>query len=282
MISPMQGPFGAIADGVDLAADGNDETMRGLIAALHEHQILAIRGQNLTDGQYVDFGRHWGKPLAFFIQSHVKEDYPELIRISNTASTPLRARDGAMHWHSDSSYEEVPASVTMLYGVETPETGGDTLVASSALAYDALDDAMKQRLEGLIGLHCLGGSPELPGEKIPFVPESTAAAGIHKHPLVISHPVTGRKALFTSGTAFGVEGLDREEGRELIAELRAHVTQPRFVTRYKVETGDILLWDNFQVMHSATPTEYSDEPGRRRLLYRISTKGMPELCTAAA
>lgn len=73
MISPMQGPFGAIADGVDLAADGNDETMRGLIAALHEHQILAIRGQNLTDGQYVNFGRHWGKPLAFFIQSHVKE-----------------------------------------------------------------------------------------------------------------------------------------------------------------------------------------------------------------
>lgn len=278
IIRPMDGPFGALVEKVDLATDQSDQTLRALIGALHEHQILAIRGQKLTERQYVEFGHQWGKPLAFFIADHTRVDWPEMIRITNAASTPLRSRDGAMHWHSDSSYEEVPASVTMLYGVEVPAAGGETLIASSVLAYDALDDSMKLRLDGLTGLHCLGGSPELPGEKIPFVPESTAAAGIQKHPLVICHPVTGRKALFTSGTAFGVEGLDREEGRALIAQLRAQVTQPQFVTQYKVEAGDILLWDNFQVMHSATPIEYSDEPGRRRLLYRISTKDVPALC----
>lgn len=280
-ISPMPGPFGATVEGVDLATDQSEMTLRALISALHEHQILAIRGQTLTEAQYAAFGRHWGKPLMFHIEDHRNNAYPELIRITNRAATPERYRDGAMHWHSDSSYEDVPASITMLYGVEAPASGGETLIASSALAYDALDDATKAQIDGLTGLHCLGGSPALPGEKIPFVPETTALHGIQKHPLVIRHPVTGRKALFTSGTAFGAEGLDRDEGRALIDRLRAHVTQPQFVTRYKVEVGDIFLWDNFQVLHSATPIEYSDEPGKRRLLYRISTKGLPDLCAAA-
>lgn len=278
LIKPMPGPFGAIVEGVDLATDQNEGMLRALIAALHEHQILAIRGQHLTEAQYAAFGHHWGKPLLFHIEDHRNDAHPELIRITNHAATPDRYRDGAMHWHSDSSYEDVPASVTMLYGVETPASGGETLIASSVLAYDALDAATRERIDPLTGLHCLGGSPALPGEKIPFVPENTALHGIKKHPLVMHHPVTGRKALFTSGTAFGAEGLARDEGRALIHRLRTHVIQPRFVTRYKVEVGDIFLWDNFQVLHSATPIEYSDDPGKRRLLYRISTTGVPNLC----
>lgn len=279
-IVPMSGPLGATVEGVDLAKDQNEQTLRALIAALHTHQILAIRGQQLTEAQYAAFGHHWGKPLMFHIADHRNNAHPELIRINNLASTPARYRDGAMHWHSDSSYEEVPASVTMLYGVEAPAHGGETLIASSALAYDALDAETKAQIDDRIGLHCLGGSPSLPGEKIPFVPEATALHGIQKHPLVMRHPVTGRKALFTSGTAFGVEGMDKEEGRALIGRLRAHVTQSQFVMRYKVEAGDIFLWDNYQVLHSATPIEYSDAPDKRRLLYRISTKGMPALCAA--
>lgn len=278
LITPMSGSFGAIVEDIDLATDQSETTMRSLIAALHTHQILAIRGQTLTEAQYAAFGQYWGTPLSFFIKDHQNDAHPELIRIANRASTPERYRDGAMHWHSDSSYEEVPASVTMLYGVEAPAQGGDTLIASSVLAYDALEETTKARIDGLTGLHCLGGAPAVEGEKIPFVPESTALHGIKKHPLVMRHPVTGRKALFTSATAYGAEGLDQDEGRELIHQLRTHITQPQFVTRYKVEVGDIFLWDNFQVLHSATPIEYSDAPGKRRLLYRISTKGRPHLC----
>ncbi|AEG51255.1 Taurine catabolism dioxygenase TauD/TfdA [Sphingobium chlorophenolicum L-1] len=281
IISAMPGPFGAIVEGIDLSVPQSDDILRGLIAALHEHQILAIRGQKLTDADYVAFGRQWGRPLMFHLQSHRKDEFPEMIRITNAAATPERYRDGAKFWHQDSSYEAVPASVTMLYGAETPEEGGETLIASTALAYDTLDDAMKARIDGLVGLHCLGGSPALPGEKIPFIPENTARHGIVSHPLVMRHPVTGRKALYLSGSAFGAEGLEIDEGRALINALRTHCTQPQFVTRYKVETGDIFLWDNFQVLHSATPIEYSDEPGKRRLLFRISTKGVPALCDPA-
>jgi len=256
----------------------NDGVMRRLIALLHEHQILAIAGQELGNADYVRFGYFWGKPLTFMLKSHTRDDFPEMIRVANPANTPARYRDGAMHWHSDSTYEDAPASVTMLYGIEAPEIGGETMIASTALAYDALPEATKQKIDGLIGLHCLGGSPSLPGENIPFVPEETARHGIKKHNLVMRHPVTGRKALFPSGTAFGAEHLERGEGRALIAELRAHITRPAFVTNYKVRVGDIFLWDNFQTMHMATPIEYSDEDGKRRLLYRISTKGIPDLC----
>lgn len=278
-ITRMPGPFGAIVEDIDLATDMRDETMRALNEALFEHQILAIRGQKLTDEQYVRFGNFWGKPLAFFLPSHTKNEHPEIIRIGNAANTPERYRDGAMHWHSDSSYEDVPGAVTMLYGVEAPQEGGETHVASSRLAYEALDDATKARIDGATALHCLGGSPELPGEKIPVHAESIAFHGIKKHPLVVRHPVTGRKSLFTSGTAFGIDGLaDREEGRELIRRLREHATQPQFVTTYKVMPGDIFLWDNYQTMHTATAIKYSDADGERRMLHRISTKGIPALC----
>lgn len=278
-ISRMPGPFGAIVEDIDLAADMGDETMRQLNDALFEHQILAIRGQNLTDADYVRFGHFWGKPLHFFIPSHVKNDYPEIIRIGNAPSTPERYRDGAVHWHSDSSYEDIPAAVTMLYGMEAPEQGGETHIASSRLAFEALDPATRAEIDGLTALHCLGGAPELPGEKIPVTAESIAFHGIKKHPLVIRHPVTGVKSLFTSGTAFGIDGAeDREQARDLIYRLRQHVTQPQFVTTWKIMPGDIFLWDNYQTMHTATPISYSDADGERRMLHRISTKGLPRLC----
>ena len=280
-VTPLPGPFGVAVDDLDLSQDMSDATIRRLIDLLHEHQILAIKGQNLSNEDYVRFGYKWGKPLAFAMQNHRRDDHPEMIRITNKAATPERYRDGAQFWHCDSTYEEVPASVTMLYGVEAPKEGGETLLASTSLAYDALDPAMKARIDGMTGLHCLGGSPALPGEKIPFVAEETARHGIQKHPLVMRHPVTGRKSIFTSGSAFGAEGLEKDEGRPLIDTLRRHITQPQFTTSYKIEVGDIFLWDNFQTLHSATPIEYSDEDGKRRLLYRISTKGLPDLCRKA-
>ena len=274
----LDGPFGVSVEGVDLSQDQSDATIRALIDLLHEHQILAIVGQDLTDAQYVDFGRKWGEPISFFIASHQNVDHPELIRIHNAPTIPERFRDGAMHWHADSSYEAQPASVTMLYGVEAPDVGGETWFASARLAYDALDYETKERINGLTGVHCLGGSPELPGEKIPIQAPAIARMGITQHPLVMRHPVTGAKAIYTSGTAFGAEGLEDEEGRSLIAMLRQHTTKPEFCIRYKVKKGDVFLWDNFQVMHTATQIEYSGADGKRRLLHRISTKGVPQLC----
>lgn len=279
---PIPGPFGVAVRGLDLAADMRDETLRLLIGLLHQHQILVIPTQRLSYADYVRFGYFWGKPLTYPYQPDRHPDHSELIKIGNPASTPQRYRDGAIHWHSDGTYEDTPAAVTMLYGVEAPNVGGETMFASTALAYDALPSDMKARVDDMTALHCLGGAPVLPGEYIPIFPEATARHGINKHPLVPRHPVTGRKALLPSGTAFGVEGTEAEAGRALIADLRAHITQPRFTTSYKVNAGDILLWDNYQTMHTAVPIEYSDDDGKRRLLYRISTRGIPALCASQA
>lgn len=280
-VQKLSGAFGAHVTGLDLTQDMSRETMRRLICTLYENQILLISGQTLSNARYAKFGAFWGKPLHFILKNHTRNDFPGIIEIGNPAATPARYRDGAMHWHSDSSYEDIPGAVTMLYGIEAPQRGGETLLCNTAMAYDALPEAMRRKIDGQTGLHCLGGAPELPGEKIPFIPEDTARLGIVKHPLVMRHPVTGRAALYTSGTAFGVEGLDREEGRALIAQLRAHCIKPEFTTAAKVTKGDILLWDNFQTMHTATPIEYSDEDGKRRLLHRISTKGLPVLFSAS-
>lgn len=280
-VRKLAGPFGAEVSGIDVAA-ADARTIRGLIDLLFENQILVIHGQSLSDADYVRFGHHWGQPLHFFAESRRRDDFPELIKQDNRADTPVNVRDGASHWHSDSTYEEVPASVTMLYGVEAPEQGGVTLVTNTALAYDALPDTMKARLEGLVGLHCLSGAPPMADETFAYVPEAIARMGIHRHPVVMRHHATGRKALFLSGSCFGIEGMAQAEARALIDELRVHATRPEFVNRYKVVPGDIFLWDNFATMHRATPIEYSDEDGKRRLLYRISTKGLPDLYSRKA
>ena len=142
------------------------------------------------------------------------DDFPEMIRISNAASTPERYREGARHWHSDSSYEPVPASVTMLYCAESPNVGGETLFASSALAYDALDPETKAQIDDRVGLHCLGGSPGLPGEKIPFVPEETARMGIVKHPLNLAMQICPQRPLLRVPEQFFVGHAAPQEVRQ--------------------------------------------------------------------
>ncbi|MGE0388243.1 MAG: TauD/TfdA dioxygenase family protein [Gammaproteobacteria bacterium] len=270
--------IGSIVSGLDLARDADEPLMRSLIQLLFERGVIVIKGQSLTDGEYLRFGRFWGRPLQFFIPGHRKSDYPEIIRIDNNPSTPVAMRDGAVHWHSDSSYEAVPASVTMLYGVLSPLDGGVTEFASTSAAYDALPEEMKVRLEGYVAIHELGKAPWIEGETMPHTDRPAHGMPQVRHRLVMAHPVTGRKGIFTSGTACGIEGMPDGEATELIRALRNHVIRPEFRTAYKVMPGDVVLWDNFGTVHCASPIEYSNDEGKRRLLHRISTKGIPDLC----
>lgn len=273
-IEALPGPFGALVHDVNLQS-ASDELMRELVAALYRHRILIIRGQQLSSAEYANFGNFWGKPLRFFIAEHLDNEFPEIIRIDNDPSKPEHMRDGAAHWHSDSSYEEVPASVTMIYALEAPLKGGETLFADMVSAYAALPASTRAEIDALQVKHSLCAAPPLPEETLHVRDPSPEATVIH--PMVMKHPVTGEKALFLSGTAYEVVGWGVERSTEFIRELRAHAVQERFRQRGKAQTGDILLWDNFSVMHSATPLEYSLEDGKRRLLHRISTKGLPAL-----
>jgi taurine dioxygenase len=273
----LPGLFGAQVDGLDLARQTNPPVLERLVSLLHEHGVLVIHGQSLTSAQYVAFGRYWGRPVPFlkknlFSKQGQSQAEPEIMRVSNDINTAAQHRYNALNWHVDLSYEAEPSSVTMLLGIETPREGGETLFANSALAYSALPAARKEQIADLTALHRPRGAPLIEGE---IVPPGEGDEAPVSHPVVMMHPVTGRPALYLSATAAAIVGWPEEEGRGLIRELRRHITQPQFRQTYCARTGDILIWDNFTVAHSATALEYSNEPGKRRILDRISTKGFP-------
>lgn len=276
-ITAMPGPFGAVVDDVDVSTGLDDATTEKLVDALHAHRILVIRGQHLSPSAYARFGALWGDPILFFNPRDRNEEFPELIRIGNSPGTPESMRDGAMHWHQDSSYEAVPASVTMLYAIEAPADGNDTLFVDLVAAYDALPEDTRGRIDSLDVRHSpAGGKVALEGEKRGGGSRAQGGLPDVTHPLVVRHPVTGRRALYgVSGTAVGIVGMDDREAIDLLLHLKRHALQPAFHQRARADIGSVLIWDNFAVMHCATPTLYSDAPGERRLLYRVSTRGLP-------
>ncbi|MEP7349446.1 MAG: TauD/TfdA family dioxygenase [Sphingorhabdus sp.] len=279
-IERLDGPFGARITG---AAPGSisDGVAKELVDALFEHRVLLVEGgEDLPKADYASFGRLFGKPLEFFMADHLDNAFPELIWISNSPDVPLSQRDGAGFWHTDGSYEHLPATVTMLYGVEVPDQGGETKFIDTAAAYDALDDAMKAQIDGLQVWHGLvrdtRTEEEVERVKLDPVFAEKQAREQFSHPMVLPHPVTGRKTLYSpSGSPFGVVGMEEAEGRALLDTIKAHCLQPQFRNTIKCGRGDILIWDNLSTMHSATPTEYTLEDGKRRALMRISTTGLP-------
>jgi len=278
-MSPL---IGSVVKGVDLSRDMSEEVMRELVDLLFARGVVVIPGQSLSDADYVRFARYFGRPLEFFIPEHRNPDHPEIIHINNDPRTPPEMRDGAVHWHSDSSYEAEPGAVTMLFGKEAPEAGGETHFASTSAAYDTLPEALKQKIAGLVARHELGRAPWIEGETQPDPNRPARKTDAPAHPLVMVHPVTGRKGIFTSGTAYAIHGMEEAEATALIRQLREHIVRPEHRVSYKVRADDIVLWDNFGTVHCASPIEYSNEDGKRRLLHRISTKGLPIFYADAA
>ncbi len=284
-IIPLQ-PFGADVEDVD-TRNLSPEDQHALVEALAEHHVLRIRGQTLDKAEYTAFGRYFGAPIDFFFTKDLDPDYPALITISNSPDHDMGRRDGASFWHTDGSYEYVPAYSTMLYAVEAPEVGGETRFTDLTAAYETLPETLRSRIEGLQAQHMLVGGKRGPDETpIRLDPDEAGRDGGVRakkraserpvHPLVITHPISGRRNLYgVGGTPYGIEGMEPEEGQRLLDEIKAHAVAPRFNTEIKAETGDILIWDNLATLHRATPIEYSAEEGKRRRLLRISTQGLP-------
>ena len=272
-VSPLPGPFGAVVSDANLRDGLHGSLTEHLQAALAEHRILVLDNQNLTDAEFANFSRIWGEPIEYFSARDRDNSVPEVIIISNTAKTPARLRDGAMHWHQDSSYESPPAAVTMLSAIEAPEGRNETLFADVTAAFEALPVEQQNELTKLQVVHDRRGCPAellFPGERRG---EGAPEAPLVTHPLVVTHPVSGRRSMYgIAGTPVGIVGMDNDKAFELLTGLKKHALSPKFRQAATAAVGSILVWDNLAVMHCATETEYSDEPGRRRLVRRISTK----------
>lgn len=279
--------FGTLVEDIDLRR-ADDGDLQQIIQHLLDARFVVIPRQNLSNDDYVAFGRRWGTPVLLIARNNRLGSHPEMIVQSNRAETPEFLRNMANHWHCDSSYEEVSATFTMFYGVEAPENEGYTLFADLVAAFEALPLEKQREYEQTAVLHKVSGATPLRGEQInqrSNMPEEFRRTVVEldpvTKPLVARHPVSGRKALYgLGGSVYGIEGMNAEEGNALILDLRRYATQDRFVSRHKLMPGEVLIWDNFSAMHRVTPIEYSNEPGKTRLNYRISVKGVPGFAEA--
>ena len=270
--TPLSAGFGVEAADVDLRSL-SDAAWRELERAFYDHQVLALRGQRISAAQFVDFARRLGPPQPHVIdQFHHPED-PNILILSNVKKDgkPTGLQDAGSYFHTDYSYLAVPARATTLYSQVVPKVGGDTLFANQIAAYDDLSDAMKKRIDPLLAIHHYGNRNDL-DEKSRTVAsvltdDQKAKMPVITHRIARPHPVTGRKALYAvSGSSFGIVGMPDDEARNLLDELAAHATQPKYQLRFKYGVGDIVVWDNAALLHSATLID----PDDARTLWRIT------------
>src|SRR6188472_1781606 len=272
---PLSEGFGVEAHGVDLAQPMTDDAFAAIERVFFEGQVLVIRGQTLTPSQFVAFARRFGAPEPHVIDQFHHPADPNILILSNRVENgrPLGLADAGTYFHTDYSYLDVPARATTLYSIEVPAAGGDTLFANQYAAYDDLPTATKRRIDPLVAIHHYGNRNnedettrtvasvlnEAQKDRMPLV----------THPVVRPHPVTGRKALYAvSGSSFGIVGMPDDEARGLLDELAAHATQPKYRLSVSYDVGDVVIWDNASLLHSATLVD----PSCPRTLWRITLK----------
>ena len=265
--------LGIAATGLDLRETVDGATIGLPRGALLAHLVLCIRGQDIGPAEFLAFVKQFGTPRERPQIPHVA-GFPPVTTITSedrdTAGDGARLVVGAT-WHSDDTYMTRPCSLTALHGVVVPAVGGDTEFAGMYDAYDALSDAMKKRLRGLKAVHAMTSGRNDIGRVRAISPEIRAKHPPVEHPVVRTHPETGRAALYISRNRMDhIVGMDRAEGHRLIDELTAHATRPEFVYRHKWQTGDLTIWDNRCLMHKAN----GDYPeGTRRFMRRIIVEG---------
>ena len=277
-ISPLTAHVGAEISGINLAGDTSDDAIAKVNAALAERGVVAIRDQHLSIEQFMAFSRRLGPLAIHSLNQFSRPGMPELMVNSNIIENgkPIGLADAGRDWHTDSAYTERPYRSTVLYSVEIPVRNGvalgDTIFASTSASYDSLDDAMKQRLVGLRAVHAHGVAREKRGRGLAL--EENQHKEIHKgveHPVVRTHPTTGRKCLYVDeGTTARIVGMDEAASEALVGQLLEHVLQPQYLYRHNWRVGDILMWDNCSVLHCALG-DYL--PTERRLIYRTLIQG---------
>ena len=277
-IRGVAGALGAEISGVDLAGPLAEETIAAIRAALVEHQVIFFRDQELTPAQQTAFGARFG-PLNIHPYVSGMTGHPEVMEIIKEPSDKTNFGGG---WHSDMSFLETPAIGSILYALEIPEFGGDTLFASQAAAFDALSDGLKATLEGLSAVHSAAREYSSSGHSAKqrssmSVAEADGYVGEYVHPMVLVHPESGRKALYVNPAfTMRIDGWKPSESKALLDYLFQHCRYEGFTCRFAWAKGSVAFWDNRSVWHFAL----NDYAGQRRHMRRVTVDPWPELARA--
>ncbi|MBS0518374.1 MAG: TauD/TfdA family dioxygenase [Proteobacteria bacterium] len=266
-VRPVAGALGAEIFGVDMAQDLGDEVVGEVRQALLDHLVIFLRDQKVTPQQQLAFAGRFGDPV----------EYPQLKGLPEAPMiTPVvkleheRSNFGGI-WHADTTYMERPPMGTMLLAREVPPYGGDTLFANQYLAYEALSDGLKKTLEGLVGVSS-SAKAEVTKTREDRMKEAGAELKVltAEHPIVRTHPETGRKALFTSDAHTAqIKGWTEKESLPLLKFLWEHQARPEFTCRFRWQVGSVAFWDNRCTMHNPI----NDYHGFRRIMHRVTLAG---------
>ena len=264
-VNPLSDALGAEALDADLSRDDAAifDAVRG---ALIDHHMIAIRGQELSAAAQIAFSRRFGPVEEHDNRRYWLDGHSEILVLSNDLrdGEPIGVPDAGDAWHSDLSFKEIPALVTILFAVRLPDTGGDTDFTNLNAAYDALDDDVKARIDDLRGIHTVN---KLRNPRVTIAGTRKDAEAFYRardnrvsHPLVRTHPETGRKSLYCSPRfTIGIEGMEDDEAQPLLDRLFAHQLRRGFRYRHKWRAGDVVMWDNRCVNHRAVGGyEYPD------------------------
>ena len=268
-VEPVAGALGAEIGGIDLAKPMSDETLAALRRAWLAHGVLFFREQELPPAAFLAFARRFGEPIEYpFVKGLPQQ--PEIIPVLKEATE--RVNFGGI-WHSDTAYLDIPPMGSMLIAREVPPAGGDTLFASMYLAYETLSEGMKRLLEPLRGINS-SASADVSKTREDRMKDSARADAkqeyVATHPIVRTHPETGRKALYVNvAHTVGIEGLTREESAPLLDFLFRHQIRPELTCRFRWRPRSLAFWDNRCVQHNAV----NDYQGHRRLMHRITLAG---------
>ena len=267
--------LGRLSEGFGAETDAIAPDFGEVWDAFFASQVLVFRGQRFTPGQYLEFARRFGRPEPHVIDQFHHPEHADILVLSNVRKNgePTGLADAGTYFHTDYSYLDVPARATLLYSVQVPSKGGDTLFANQYAAYDDLPSRMKKRIEGLVALHHYGNRDDLDKSSRTVASvlneEQERRMNWVRHPVARRHPVTGRTALYAvSGSSFGIEGMPQDEAIDLLDELKGHATQQKYHLSLKYGLGDLVVWDNASLLHSATLTDPNDP----RTLWRITIK----------
>lgn len=275
-IIPMDTTLGAEIYGIDLSVPVGPESFGAIRQALDEHLVLLFRDQTLTDQQLVDFSRLFGEldpPAPNPYGKTLHEAHPEINVISNVREEgrPIgNLGAGEAVWHADMTYLDNPPKAAVLYSLEIPNDGGATYFANMFAAYEALDDDLKQEIEGKVAIHDAAHNSAGMLRKGYTETDDVRETPGARHPLVRTQPSTGRKALFLGRRPRSyIPGLDVAESDALLDRLWAHASQERFTMRHEWRVGDALMWNNLWVLHRRDAFDDS----ARRVMHRTQIRG---------
>ena len=271
-VTPQSTALGAVISGIDLSKEPSKRAMAELEDAFGRYSVIFFRDQNLTPQQHIVMAKRWG---AINVNRFFKplDGYPQIAQVIKEAN---QKENIGGTWHTDHSYDLIPAMGSMLYAREVPTVGGDTLFSSMYLAYEALSEDMKKMLADLKAWHSsrhafgysVTDSEHFEDGRLANPGQATQDA---LHPVVITHPLTGRKALYVNADfTVRFDGWTVEESQPILDLLYAHGARQEFTCRFHWEPGSIAFWDNRATWHYAM----NDYQGHRRIMHRITLEGV--------